>query len=959
MTQQRTNLIQLIQRWGIGLILGVALSISAIDAFLSYRHFTAASETLRTTFLAQQKELIKKEVIKGIDLINHEKQKSERLTREKIRARIYQAASIADSIYQHNKDRYGPDQVRNMILDALRPIRFDEGRGYFFAIRTDGLVILNAAKPDLEGKNLLQLQDSHGLPFIKDLIAAGRRSGEGFSEYFWAKPGRPGNNYKKISFVRYFKPYDLVIGTGLYVDDVQREIENKLLALISRIRFGREGYIFINTYDGNTLVSSGRMFDGTRKLWEVFAEKPKLAREIFAKELAAAKTPGGDYIYYSHVRLSHPDTESPKVSYIAGIDDLGWLVGAGVYLDDVDHDIAVMQADNTRLLERKLFYFLLSDLIILLLFYLVFQRNSRHLKNDINLLISFFRQAAFSDTPIDRKLIQFEEFDRLAGHANTMLRDKMQAQQALKKEKKALQKSEAKFRNLVETSNDWIWEIDAQARFTYVSPQVETILGYHPDEVLGKTLFDFMSRQESEKLTSVLAERMEHREAFIILENVCQHKDGHDVVLETSGVPFFDNNGALAGYRGVARDITPRKDAEEEKKILAQRLSQAQRMESIGLMAGGVAHDLNNILAVIVGYPDLLLQELPADSTMRTSLLAIKESGERAGLVVADLLTVARGAASSREIHDLHGLINEYLISPEFKRLTSLYPKVRYDHQFKAAHSSILCSSVHIKKCLMNLITNATEAIINEGRVTITTANIDIDNGLARELLLEEGAYIILKIQDTGPGISRQDVEHIFEPFYTKKVMGKSGTGLGLTVVWNTMRDHQGKITVESDSRGTSFTLYFPVRHEAAKRNHSQPVNIMEGRGERILVIDDDPQLRDIARKMLTTLGYQVHTVQSGEEAVEFAGSQAIDLALIDMIMEPGINGLETYHRLLAIQDGLKAIITSGFSKSADVKRALNLGAGGYLRKPYSIRQLGLLVAQILAEQREERPRSH
>jgi CheY-like chemotaxis protein len=117
--------------------------------------------------------------------------------------------------------------------------------------------------------------------------------------------------------------------------------------------------------------------------------------------------------------------------------------------------------------------------------------------------------------------------------------------------------------------------------------------------------------------------------------------------------------------------------------------------------------------------------------------------------------------------------------------------------------------------------------------------------------------------------------------------------------------------------------------------------------------------LRDIARKMLTTLGYQVHTVQSGEEAVEFAGSQAIDLALIDMIMEPGINGLETYHRLLAIQDGLKAIITSGFSKSADVKRALNLGAGGYLRKPYSIRQLGLLVAQILAEQREERPRSH
>jgi len=958
MTRQRTNLIQLIQRWGIGLILCIALSISAIDAFLSYQHFTVASEKLRTTFLVQQKQIIKEEVNKVIDLINHEKQKSERLTREKIRTRVYQAVRIADSLYQHNKNRYGPEQIQEMILDALRPIRFDEGRGYFFAIRTNGLVVLNAAKPDLEGKNLLQLRDSHGLPFIKNLIDVGRGSGEGFAEYFWAKPGQSGDNYKKISFVRYFKPYGWIIGTGLYVDDVQREIENKLLALISRIRFGREGYIFINTYDGNALISNGKFFDGSKKLWEVFSQHPARMKKLFAKELAAAKKPGGDYIYYSHFKLTRPDVESPKVSFVAGIDDLGWLVGAGVYLDDVDREIAAMQADITGLLEKKLFYFFLSDLIILLLFYLVFRRKSRHLKNDINLLISFFRQAAFSDKPIDRSLIQFEEFDRLAEHANTMLHDKIQAQKELKAEKEALQKSEAKFRSLVETSNDWIWEIDAQACFTYVSPQVETIMGYRPDEVLGKTPFGFMSQKERNKLAATLTEKMRRREPFIILENAALHKDGHEVVLETSGVPFFDNNGALAGYRGMARDITHRKQDEEEKKKLARRLSQAQRMESIGLMAGGVAHDLNNILAGIVGYPDLLLQELPANSTMQTSLLAIKESGERAALVVADLLTVARGAASSREIHDLHELIDEYLISPEFNRLTSLYPKVRYHQQFRASHPYILCSSVHIKKCLMNLITNATEAIIEEGEVTISTANIDIDTGLARELLLEEGEYIVLKIQDTGPGISRQDVEHIFEPFYTKKVMGKSGTGLGLTVVWNTIRDHQGKITVESDSRGTSFTLYFPVRHEPAKSSQTQPVNVMEGQGEHILVIDDDPQLRDIARKMLTTLGYQVDTVQSGEEAVEFVSSQSIDLALIDMIMEPGINGLETYRRLLAIQDGLKAIITSGFSKSDDVTKALNLGAGGYLRKPYSIRQLGLLVARILAEQKKESPRS-
>ena len=953
MTRQTTSLIQLIQRWGIGLILGVALSISAIDALLSYQHFTASSEKLRSSFLTQQKQLIKEEVTKVIDLINYEKQKSENLTRKKIQTRVYQALRIANSLYQHNRTIYKPDQIQKMILDALRPIRFEEGRGYFFALSPDGVVILNAAKPELEGKNLLQLRDSYGQPFIQNLIKTARQSGGGFTEYYWEKPGRPGNDYKKISFVRYFKPYDWIVGTGLYVDDVRREIEEKLLALVSRIRFGREGYIFINTYEGDVLVSNGKLFDGRKKLWQVFSKNPAQMKKIFIKELVAAKKPGGDYIYYSHVKLTRPDKESPKVSFVAGIDDLGWLVGAGVYLDDVDQEIAAMQADITNLLEKKIFYFILSDLLILFLFYLIFQRNSRHLKNDIKLLLSFFRQAAFSDTPIDRNRIKFKEFDRLAEHANRMLQDKIRAQQELKAEKEALRKSEAKFRSLVETSNDWIWEIDTQIRFTYVSPQVETIMGYRPEEVLGKTPFGFMSQEESDKLAATLAEKMRRQEPFIILENAALHKDGREIVLETSGVPFFDSQGNLAGYRGMARDITPRKKAEEEKKKLALRLSQAQRMESIGLMAGGVAHDLNNILAGIVGYPDLLLQELPEDSPMRCSLLAIKESGERAALVVADLLTVARGAASSREIHDLHELIDEYLISPEFTRLTSLYPKVQFQHQYLATHSYILCSSVHIKKCLMNLITNSTEAIITDGQVSITTTNITVDNGLAKELLVEEGEYIVLKIHDTGPGISRQDVEHIFEPFYTKKVMGKSGTGLGLTVVWNTIRDHRGKITVESSDHGTCFTIYLPVRHEPPRKKGSQAIHVMKGQGEHILVIDDDPQLRDIARKMLTTLGYRVDTVESGEEAIEFIKNHPVDLALIDMIMEPGINGLETYRRLRKINPGIQAIITSGFSKSADVTTALELGAGGYLRKPYSIRQLALLIAKVLAESTE------
>jgi PAS domain S-box-containing protein len=947
---RKSNLTKLIQFWGVFFIIGVAVSITAIDTIGSYQDFKSHSEKMRADFITRQKQLLKQEIKKVVDFIYYEKKQSESLTRKKIKSRVCEAFAVADHIYQCNKNTSSDSQIQQMILNALRPIRFDNGNGYCFAIRQDGLVMLNANKPELEGKNMLTLQDTHGQHFIKKLIILGKRSGEGFNEYFWEKPGVPGSDHKKISFVKFFKPYGWIIGTGLYVDDVEAQIEANVLSIISRIRFGKEGYIFINKFNGDALISNGKLISGTKKLWEFFDKNPEKMKAIFAKEHKAALTPGGDYIYYSHVKLTTPEMESPKISFIYGIPDLQWLVGAGFYLDDVETDITAMQTDLTHHLKIKLFYFSLSALGILFFFLFVLNRLNRRLKNDINLLVSFFQQAAFSNESINRDLIQFEEFDRMTKNANKMLQDKINAQQELKDEKEALRKSEAKFRGLVETSYDWIWEINKDGVYTYASPQVESILGYKPDEVLGKTPFDFMPPAERKHIVPLFKARIKKAQPIVTLENVDLHKNGSRVTLETSGVPFFDDKGNLAGYRGVDRDITQRKAAEVEKEKLAKRLGQAQRMESIGLMAGGVAHDLNNILSGIVGYPDLLLQELPEDSDLKEPLAAIKESGERAAMVVADLLTVARGAASTREIYDLNVLIREYLDSPEFKKLKNLHEHVIYQPEYLARNPHIFCSSVHIKKCLMNLVINASEAIIEKGVVSITTRNHIVEGTETRELQLSEGEYVVVSVRDTGPGISRQDMDHIFEPFYTKKVMGKSGTGLGLTIVWNTLKDHNGKIIVESSDQGTCFQLYFPVSTE---KNTSQIENYetteIRGHGEHILIVDDDHDLRDIASKMLQFMGYAVDSVESGELAVEFVKDHPVDLVVIDMIMDPGMNGRQTYEKILALYPGQKAVITSGFSKSADVTKTIELGASGYIKKPYSMYQLGCLVAEALS----------
>ncbi len=368
-------------------------------------------------------------------------------------------------------------------------------------------------------------------------------------------------------------------------------------------------------------------------------------------------------------------------------------------------------------------------------------------------------------------------------------------------------------------------------------------------------------------------------------------------------------------------DLTELKNTQDQ-------LTRAQKMEAIGMMAGGVAHDLNNILAGIISYPELLLLQLPEDSSLRKPLEEIHDSGKRAATVVADLLTVARGVASTREPNDLNMLIDEYLCSPEWKKLQSLHPDVRCSTSLKAMEPVISCSPVHIKKTVMNLLTNAMEAVGTQGKVSIATSNLEVADDDRTGKDIPTGQYVIFTIQDTGPGISSEDLSHIFEPFYSRKVMGRSGTGLGLTVVWNTVEEHDGRIRVESSELGTLFTLYFPLSSDKIRAAEEPLASPMETTsGEHILVIDDEPQLRDVASQILTSQGYTVSTVASGEEAVAFAREHSIDLLVIDMLMDPGINGRQTYERILEFKPNQKALIASGFSESDDVKAALKLGA--------------------------------
>ncbi|MCP4688190.1 MAG: response regulator [Desulfobacterales bacterium] len=397
-------------------------------------------------------------------------------------------------------------------------------------------------------------------------------------------------------------------------------------------------------------------------------------------------------------------------------------------------------------------------------------------------------------------------------------------------------------------------------------------------------------------------------------------------------------------------EIVERKRAEGERERMASELHRAQKMEAIGTLAGGVAHDLNNILSGILSYPELLLLDIPEDNPMRKPMETIQSSGQKAAAIVQDLLTLARRGVSVTEVVDVKKLLKDYMDSPEFAKLQYHHPQVELQVSSDDDLLNIEGSPVHLFKTIMNLISNAAEAMPEGGKITVSAYNQYVDKPLPGYVTVEEGDYMALSVMDTGVGIAPVDLERIFEPFYTKKVMGRSGTGLGMAVVWGAVQDHNGYIDVHSaEGRGSTFKLYFPatrkkVRVEAAPSN----VTALTGNGEHVLVVDDVKEQREIAAKMLEKLGYVVDVVESGEDAVAYIENNPVDLMILDMIMDPGIDGFETFKRIHEFNPLQRAIIASGFSESERVKAAQSLGAGQYVKKPYTLDRIGTAVREEL-----------
>jgi PAS domain S-box-containing protein len=518
---------------------------------------------------------------------------------------------------------------------------------------------------------------------------------------------------------------------------------------------------------------------------------------------------------------------------------------------------------------------------------------------------------------------------------------------AQRRAEEGLRASEQRFRDVVASADEYVFEMDPAGRVTYISEAVEGVLGYRPDEVVGRSSLEFMGPEEQERSAAYLAERVAQRGKISHLQQEAVHRSGRPVWLDISAVPVLGDDGALLGYRGAALDITKRHLAEQERAALQSQLAQSQKLESVGRLAGGVAHDFNNILSVILTCASFVLEGLKEGDPLREDVAEIEKGARRAAALTRQLLAFSRKQVLQPVSLDLNQTLREMegmlrrIIGEDVDLVLALAPGL----------GTVRADPGQVEQVIMNVAVNARDAMPDGGKLTIETANVELDDAYAgRNPGASPGPHVMLAITDGGTGMDEKTLARIFEPFFTTKEPGK-GNGLGLSTVYGIVRQSGGSIDVYSEvGRGTTFKIFLPRETAAATQAPAPPPPAARAvRGETILVVEDDEAVRSIARRMLARAGYRVLTAANGGEGLLACEAHPgeIHLLLTDVVM-PQMGGRVFAERLARIRPGLKVLFMSGYTDDAIVRHGVLEPGTHFLGKPFTQADLLAKVRDVL-----------
>jgi len=897
-------------------------------------HFDEESERLRQEFMDARKKEVRQEVDVFLAKVSDQRSSLEDSLRSDIRARVDEAWSVADNLYRHNAGRKSKEELAEMIREALRPIRYNSGRGYFFATALDGVEQLFSDRPELEGKNLLDMTDPDGKPVIRDMIRIARDKGEGYYEYRWTKPESRDNSHRKLAYVKYFANLDWFIGTGEYLEDVENDLKADVLKNLQYERFGEGGYLFAGTLEGISLAGPAK---GQNMIGATDANGLKIVQEL----IRSARNGGGFVEYVIPAFEENPSHR--KLSYVTLLEDWEWYIGAGINIDAIEREISRRHARLWNDTYKHSGMLLLVLILILLIQFVIARRAMHRLRQGLSSFMVFFKQAQDIGEVLVPESQPYAEMEELARSANAMIRGRRQAEAALLG-------SEARYRRLVDNAMDAIFLADQDGRLVDANDQACLQLGYTYEELTAAHVCDVDAAATPESFSELVASLDSTSSA--VISGMHRRKDGSAFPVEIRVTAFKEKGQTF--LLGIARDITERIKADErlrqseakfvhlfqsspdaiflvhlesglirevneacvrifghtreellgrssrdlglfkdqrqgdtaldklrkgrgvknlevgmlhkdgkplsclvsgevlsiegeaytlvvfhdvtEQKRIQELMIQSEKMISVGGIAAGIAHEVNNPLGIVLQAAQNLVtrtrpdfpknQEVAREIGLDLELLDrymqarkihvfiedIRAAGKRAAFIVRNMLDFSRRSESVRVLCSMRDIAEKSLsLAGSDYNLKKNYDfkRIQVEITQEGEIPLVFCSETEIEQVFLNLFRNSAQAICSAAE-PVQAPRISV------RISTEDGR-VRIEIDDNGPGIPQEVQRRIFEPFFTTKEPGE-GTGLGLSVSYFIItRGHGGRIFAgANEAGGTRFTIELPVGSDQA-----------------------------------------------------------------------------------------------------------------------------------------------
>jgi PAS domain S-box-containing protein len=907
-------------------LLAVVVTASIITLsviYLEYIDFSNTVNKIEADYTEAQKKILKKEVNKVSNYITFKRTHIEQETKTQIESRVYEAHAIASNIYTKFKKNLPKSKIKKLIIEALRPLRFFDGNGYYFIANMDGISKLHSLHPDYEEKNVLNVQNANGHYIVRDLRELVLKSKEGFLSYNYQSFKNKTNEQSKITFVKQFKPFNWFIGTGNYPDNIKNEMQKLIIEYIEQVRFGKNGYVFVVNYDGTVIMNPAQKFMIGTNVLDIEDSNGVKFIQLGRK---AVDNPDGGFIHYVWEKPSTSQL-SQKISYMKGIKDWQWMIGAGLYVDDTREVINDQKIKLKEEIIKQIIFIIVISLIVSIIIVYITNMISKRFTRELGLFLSFFKNLTLKSAKIEVDSLYYYELKELANTANRMLEKQIEIEDERVKTEDLLRSSEANLKEAQKITHFGSWKYNIKSDKLFWSDEVFRIFELNPERTIPSyELFLTIVHPDDINLVNTTYKNSIANKTTYDVEHRIKLKNGKIKLVREHGKTYYDENGEPLRSTGTIQDVTEIRSKEEQ-------LKRSQKMDALGKLTGGIAHDYNNILGIILGYSDILLDNINNNPKMAKYVKHIIDASKRGRNLTKKLMTFSRYKKSFKSV------IN---INDEIKKQQNMLEKTltaRIELNLNLVNNvwPIEVDIDDLNDSIVNMAINASHAIESNGKLTIKTNNISLGSSASKNLGLLIGDYVSLSIIDSGIGMDPQTQSRIFDPFFTTK--GTEGTGLGLSQVYGFIKRCNGSINIVSEiNKGTDFTLYFPKSSSVTadpEIKYSTKPEIKSTGTETILVVDDESALCEMARNILSPQGYTVLTATSADQALEILKSNQVDLLLSDIIMS-NVNGYKLAAEVQKNYPDIMIQLVSGFNDTVTVATDSEISKLDVFQKPYT-----------------------